>query len=134
MQDYLQPKLTDELRTISTLGLAHVGDAVYELMIRTWLCAKGISSAKNIHGGAVEYVSARSQAAASERILPLLSEEERDVFKRGRNAYANTVPRSSTHGEYHAATGLETLFGHLYLKGETQRLGELFEAVIGSRE
>ena len=132
MIDYLKPNLSGELRKISTLGLAHVGDAVFELMVRTWLCNEGLSTAKQLHGSSVEYVSAKAQAAAAERIKPDLNEEERAVFKRGRNAYANTVPRSSTHEEYHAATALEALFGHLYLKGELQRLCELFEIIVGN--
>ena len=130
MSDYLRPKLDNELRGISTLGLAHVGDAVFELMVRTWLCTQGISTAKNLHGGTVEFVSAKAQAAAAVKILPSLTEEELAVYKRGRNAYANSVPRSSTYEEYHAATAIESLFGYLYLKGETMRLGELFEIVI----
>ena len=124
--------MVSELRNISTLGLAHVGDAVFELMVRIWLCTRGVSTAKQLHGGTVEFVSARAQAEATERILPMLSDEERAVFKRGRNAYANSVPRSSTHEEYHLATAVEALFGYLYLKGETERLGELFEMVVGS--
>ena len=131
--DYLRPVLDKELDTISTLGLAHIGDAVFELLVRTWLCTHGTLSAKNLHGGAVEYVSAAAQAAAAERIKPELSAEESTVFRRGRNAHVNSVPRASTYEEYHTATGLEALFGYLYLKGETQRLGELFEIVIGNR-
>ena len=130
MHDYLSPELGLELRKISTLALAHIGDAVYELMVRTWLCCEGISTAKQLHGGSVEYVSAKAQAAAGERIKSVLDDEEYAVYKRGRNAYANSVPRSSTHEEYHTATAVETLFGYLYLKGETRRLGELFEMVI----
>ena len=130
MNDYLKPGLDRELRIISNLGLAHVGDAVFELMVRTWLCMKGTSTAKQLHGSAVEYVSAKAQAAALKRILPTLTENEHDVFKRGRNAYVNSVPRSSTYEEYHIATGLEALFGFLYLKGETDRLNELFAYVI----
>jgi ribonuclease-3 family protein len=112
------------------LGLAHIGDAVFELMVRTWLCTQGASTAKRLHGGAVEYVSAKAQAVAAERIMPGLSEEERAVYKRGRNAYANSVPRGSTYEEYHAATGIEALFGHLYLSGRTERLDELFEMIV----
>ena len=132
LYDYLRPELGGELRKISTLGLAHVGDAVFELMVRTWLCSQGVSTAKKLHGGTVEFVSAKAQAAATEQILPMLSDEEYAVFKRGRNAYANSVPRASTHEEYHLATAVETLFGFLYLKGDTKRLGELFEMVVGS--
>jgi len=134
MSEYLRPNIEGEIRRISVLGLAHVGDAVFELMVRTWLCTSGISTAKGLHGGAVSYVSAKAQAAAFERIKPILSEEEFEVYKRGRNAHANSVPRSSTSGEYHKATGLETLFGHLYLSGRADRLGELFEFVISEAE
>jgi ribonuclease-3 family protein len=130
LYDYLKPKLNAELRAISVLGLAHVGDAVFELMVRTWLCTQGASTAKHLHGGAVEYVSAKAQAAAAGQMLMKLSEEELAVFKRGRNAHANSVPRSSTYEEYHIATGVEALFGYLYLKGDTERLGELFEIAI----
>ena len=132
MYDYLKPELNNELRTISTLGLAHVGDAVYELMVRTMLCCGGVSSAKQLHGGTVGYVAAKAQAEAAEKIMPELDDEEMAVFKRGRNAFANSAPRASTYSEYHAATGLETLFGYLYLKGKTQRLNELFEMMISA--
>ena len=132
LNDYLRPELSGELRTISVLGLAHVGDAVFELMVRTWLCINGTSTAKQLHGGSVAFVSAKAQAEAAERMLPTLSEEERTIFKRGRNAHANTVPRGSTYEEYHIATGVEALFGHLYLSGKTDRLGELFEMVVGA--
>ena len=130
LSEYLRPNLTGELRGISVLGVAHVGDAVFELMVRTWLCTQGTSTAKKLHGGTVAFVSARAQAEASARIMPILSEEEIAVFKRGRNAHANSVPRGSTYEEYHLATGLEALFGHLYLSGKSERLGELFEKVI----
>jgi len=129
LNNYLRPNLSEELRGISVLALAHVGDAVFELMVRTWLCTKGAATAKKLHGGAVAFVSAKAQAEAADRILPMLSEEEKAVFRRGRNAHANTVPRASTYEEYHIATGIEALFGHLYLSDNTERLGELFELI-----
>jgi len=130
LDDYLRPCLSGELRGISVLGLAHVGDAVYELMVRTWLCTQGTSTAKRLHGGTVAFVSAKAQAEAAERMLPNLYDEELAVFKRGRNAHANSVPRGSTYEEYHIATGVEALFGHLYLSGKNERLGELFEMIV----
>ena len=130
MCEYLSPEMGDGVNAVSTLGLAHVGDAVFELMVRTWLCTQGVTSAKQLHGGAVELVSAKAQAASAGRLAPELCEEEHAVFKRGRNAHPNSIPRASTHEEYHAATGIEALFGYLYLKGETRRLGELFEIII----
>jgi len=99
-------------------------------MVRTWLCTHGVETAKRLHGGAVEYVSARAQAAGAQRILTELSEAERSVFKRGRNAHINTIPRASSYEEYHTATGLEALFGHLYLSGQIGRLDELFRLVV----
>jgi len=115
---------------MSVQGLAHIGDAVYELMIRTWLCLDGTCTAKKLHNKAVEFVCAKSQAAAMEKILSILSVEEMAIFKRGRNTHLNSVPKGSTHEEYHAATGLETLFGYLYLSGETERLNILFNIIV----
>ena len=115
---------------LSVLAFAHVGDAVYELMVRTWLCMQGVSTAKQIHNRTIEFVAARAQAAAAEQIMPELSEEELAVFKRGRNAHVNSVPRGSTYEEYHIATGIETLFGYLYLNGNIKRLDELFELIL----
>jgi len=126
--------MVNEIQGMSVPGLAHVGDAVFELMVRTWLCMEGASTAKALHGGSVAFSSAKAQAALSERILPELSEEELTVFKRGRNAHQNSVPRASTYEEYHAATAIETLFGFLYLCGRTDRLGELFSIVIRNSE
>ena len=129
MSRYLDPKLNDELRDISALGLAHVGDAVFELMVRTRLCINGKSNNKRMHKDAVAFVSAKAQASAAKRLLPELDEKELAVFKRGRNAQVNSVPRSSTVDEYHAATGIEALFGYLYLRGEKDRLDELFSLI-----
>jgi len=130
MSDYLRPELKEELRGISVLGFAHVGDAVFELMVRTWICMQGATTAKRLHGETVSYVSARAQAEASARMLPKLSEEELAVFKRGRNAHANSIPRGSSYEEYHIATGIEALFGYLYLSGKVERLGELFAMIV----
>ena len=130
MRSYLSPESNGENYELSALAFAHVGDAVFELMVRTWICMHGASTAKQIHGKTVAYVSARAQALAAERLMPVLSDEETAVFKRGRNAHVNSIPRGSTHEEYHTATGIETLFGYLYLNGSTTRLDELFELVI----
>ena len=112
------------------LALAHVGDAVFELMVRTWLCVGGVSTAKRLHSGAVEYVSARAQAAAAERVVTVLCEEELAVFRRGRNAHVNSVPRGSSFEEYHLATAVEVLFGFLFLSGREERLDELFGLIV----
>ena len=120
----------NEIRSISMLGLAHVGDAVYELLVRTRLCLDGGMTAAKMHAEAVRYVSAPAQYRAARRILPLLTEGEEEIFRRGRNAHVNTVPGHATLEEYHAATGLEALFGALYLRGERERLRELFDAIM----
>ena len=134
MSDYLRPEFSDDLQWISVLGLAHIGDAVFELMVRTWLCTKRISTAKRLHNETVEFVSARAQAAAAQSLISELNPEEYAVYKRGRNTQVNSVPRGSTFEEYHIATGIEALFGYLYLKGETVRIGELFEMIIKLKE
>ena len=131
MGSFLKPEQGGEQHEISVLAFAHVGDAVFELMVRTWLCMQGVTTAKQIHGRTIEYVSARAQARAAERLMPELDDEEMAVFKRGRNTHVHTVPRASTHEEYHIATGFETLFGYLYLNSRINRLDELFELVIG---
>ena len=127
---FLSPDLSGGFHEISALALAHVGDAVFELGIRTWLCTQGASTAKGLHGKAVGFVSAKAQSAAARRILPVLSGEELAVFKRGRNAHVNSVPRGSTFEEYHLATAVEAVFGYLYLSGKTGRLDELFGLIV----
>ena len=99
-------------------------------MIRTWLYYTGTSTAKNLHDRAVTFVSARAQAVAADKILSRLDEEEISVYKRGRNANANTIPKGSTQEEYHIATGFEALFGYLYINGRIDRLNELFTYVV----
>ena len=115
---------------ISALGLAHLGDAVYELMVRSWLCLHGKATNAGLHKAAVKYVAAPAQARLARAILPLLSEEEQVVYRRGRNSHTAAVPKGASIGEYHAATALESLFGWLYLQGRTDRLNELFEAMM----
>lgn len=120
----------DRLLNMSSLGLAHLGDSVYEVMVRSWLCLHGKAKAKDLHRATIKYVAAPAQAARLERILPLLTEEEADVFRRGRNTAPHSVPKAASRGEYQAATGLEALFGWLYLQGRTQRLNELFSILM----
>lgn len=129
--DYFCPHMSAaEVNAISMLGLAHIGDGVYELLTRTMLCKQGHSVAAKLHRLTVSYVNAPAQAAAAKKIMPLLTAQELAVYKRGRNAKVNSVPQKATEGEYHAATGLEALFGWLYLQGETQRIDSLFAAIM----
>ena len=119
-----------DLLNMSSLGFAYLGDAVYEVMVRAWLCLHGKLTPGRQHKAALAYVAAPRQAALLERILPLLTQEEAEVLKRGRNASPHSYPKGATRQEYLAATGLETLFGWLYLRGETDRLNTLFETMM----
>lgn len=131
MTDFLHTTLSEnEIFEMSSLGLAHVGDAVFELMVRANLAKKGVRKVKELHKLTVASVSASAQQAAAEKILPLFTEEERDVFLRGRNAKVNTLPKHATPETYHAATAFESLWGYLYLLGRYDRLNELFEVII----
>lgn len=131
MQDYFSLSMApDDIRAISSLGLAHLGDAVYEVMVRSWLCLHGKATGKGLHKATVSYVKAPAQARASERILPQLTEEEHQVFQRGRNAKVNSVPQNASRSDYMHATALEALFGYLYLNGRRDRLNELFSIIM----
>ncbi len=111
-RDYLRPSLSSErVNAMSTLALAHVGDAVFELLVRLYLAAEGRETSEGLHNAAVAMVNARAQAEDVHRILPALQEEELAVFRRGRNARVNSVPRHARPGDYHEATGLEALLG-----------------------
>ena len=122
---------TAQVNAISNLGLAHVGDAVYELLVRTYLCAHGKATGKGLHRATVELVRAPAQAAAAEKILPLLTEEEQAVFRRGRNANVHSIPQNASRAQYQQATALESLIGWLYLRGERSRIEELFCVMMG---
>lgn len=127
---HLHPEMSQqEVNRISMLGLAHVGDGVYELLIRTHLCLQGHTGVQELHRLTVARVRAEAQARAAARILPLLTEEETALYRRGRNTHVNSVPHNAELAEYHAATGLEALFGWLYLQGRLERLEALFAAI-----
>ena len=129
--NYFEPHLTrDELRAISAIGLAHMGDAVYETLVRTWLCVHGKATGKELHRATIALVCAQKQAELAQRVLPQLTEEELAVYKRGRNANVHAMPRSATPAQYHAATGLECLMGWLYLRGDKERAEQLFRAMM----
>ena len=131
MNNYFELRLEeDEIRAISSIGLAHLGDAVYELLVRAWLCAHGKATGKGLHRSAVELVKAPAQAARAERILPMLTEEELAVYKRGRNAHVHTIPHSASRADYLRATALECLLGWLYLRGERDRINRLFAVMM----
>ena len=115
-----------QVNTLSVLGLAHLGDGVYELLCRSYLCRNGDKKAGRLHQDTVKLVRAAAQARFAEAILSHLTEEEQDFYRRGKNAHTHAAPKGATPQEYARATGLEALFGALYLMGQTQRLSELF--------
>ena len=123
-----------DVTKISMLGLAHVGDAVYELLYRSKLCTDGHTAVAEMHRMTVAFVRAEAQAEAAAKLLPVLTQDETSVFKRGRNAKVNSVPHNADIGQYHAATGLEALFGWLYLLGRTERINELFNIITGGAD
>ena len=107
-----------DVNKISILGLAHVGDGVYELLVRSMLCQSGHTALLDLHKSTVNMVKAAAQAAAAEKLLEVLDGDELAIYKRGRNAHVHSVPKNADIGQYHAATGLEALFGWLYLQGK----------------
>ncbi len=124
----------DQLRAISTLGLAHLGDAVFELMVRSWLCLHGKATNKGLHKATVALVAAPAQARMVQNILPFLTEEETDVYRRGRNVSPHAVPKAASREEYQAATAVEALYGYLWLQGKRERLNELFSLMMGEKQ
>ena len=118
----------------STAALAFIGDAVYSLMVRERLCCGHRYPADTLHKRAVEMVRCSSQAGAIAGVLDTLTDEERAVYMRGRNAHNSHVPKGASVADYRSATGLETLFGYIYLSGNVERLRELFEMLTGDME
>lgn len=117
---------------VSSLSLAHLGDAVFELMVRTYFIKQGTGDVTDLHKKTVSAVNAASQAQMAKILVPNLNEDELAVFKRGKNAKINTLPKNSSLADYHAATALETLFGYLWLKNRTDRLDYLFTLILES--
>ena len=131
MENYFEMNLTlAEVNAISNLGLAHMGDCVFEILCRAYLCARGGKNVGNLHRDTINMVKAQSQAVFADKLLPLLTEEELAFYRRGKNSHVHAVPKSCTPAEYAKATGVEALFGALYLLGRTERVNELFKAVM----
>lgn len=121
-----EPMSATQARLLNPLQLAYIGDTVWDLMVRSRLIYRG-RNVRNMHKDAVASVNACAQARAFQRIEPLLTEEEADIFRRGRNAHAHhAAPRNQEVGDYRTATGLEALVGYLYLTGQEERLLQLF--------
>ena len=115
-----------DLKTISNAALAYLGDSVLEVCVRRHLVERGLSTSAHLNSEALKYVRASAQAEAVKRIIPMLTEEEAAVFRRGRNVGHTNTPKSASVSEYRMATGMEALFGYLYLSGAHERIDELF--------
>ena len=119
-----------EIDAISNQGLAHMGDCVYEILCRAYLCSKGNKTVERLHRDTISMVKATFQAKFVDKMLPLLTEEELTYYRRGKNSHVHAVPKSATPAEYAKATGLEALFGYLFLSGQKERANEIFNIVM----
>ena len=118
----------------SPLNLAYIGDAVFELYVRTFLVKRGSMPVNRHHKAAVRYVSSAAQAVMSEAVAPLLDEKEARIVKRGENAKPHSISKNADPVEHEKATGFEALIGYLYLKGDENRLAEILEAAVRAAE
>ena len=119
-----------DIRTYSPLTLAYIGDGIYDLVIRSVVVGKGNTSAGELHKRTSQIVKAHTQAEMMEVLLPLLTEEEADIYRRGRNAKSPTMAKNATMSDYRKATGFEALMGWLYLQDEFERLVELVKTGV----
>ena len=123
-----------DVNMLSPLNLAFIGDTVFDLFVRERLVCEANRPVNKLHNKAASMVKASAQAKAVERIRDRLTEQEQSVIRRGRNAHTNHKAKNMSEADYHLATGLEALFGYLYLKGETERLNEIFEMITQEEE
>lgn len=114
-----------DIRTYSPLTLAYIGDGIYELVVRTVIVEKANRRNGDLHKMSVRYVKAESQSKMAECLKTVLTQEESDVFRRGKNASPHSTAKNASRGDYHRATGFEALMGYLYLTGRTERMLEL---------
>ena len=119
-----------DIRTYSPLTLAYIGDGIYDLVIRSVVVGKGNTRARELHKRTSQIVKAHTQAEMMEVLLPLLTEEEADIYRRGRNAKSPTMAKNATMSDYRKATGFEALMGWLYLQDEFERLVELVKTGV----
>ena len=118
-----------DVNNLSPLTLAFMGDTVFDMFVRERLICQANRPVNKLHNLASKTVNAASQAEAVKKIMDILTEEELAVFRRGRNTHTNHKAKNATEGDYHYATGFEALFGYLYLKGNIERLRELFDII-----
>ena len=131
MENYFKMNFTAaQVNAMTNLALAHMGDGVYELLVRSMLCTRGDKTVQKLHRDTVEMVKAPAQAKFADKLLPHLTDAEQAFYRRGKNAHTHAAPKSASPKEYAKATGLEALFGALYLLGRTDRLIELFAIMM----
>ncbi len=131
MENYFQMHMEkNQIDAISNLGLAHIGDGVFELLCRSWLCGHGGLTVGRLHSETIKLVKATAQAKFADAMRPHLNEEELALYRRGKNSHVHAVPKSCTPAEYAKATGVEAMFGGLYLAGKTERINEIFVTVM----
>ena len=131
MENFFEMNMTKaQIDAISNLGLAHMGDCVYEMLVRSYLCAQGSKTVAQLHKQTIAMVKATYQAEFVDKMLPLLTEEEMAYYRRGKNSHVHAVPKSATPAQYAKATGLEALFGCLFLSGRKARANEIFNIVM----
>ena len=131
MENYFQMHMEKrQIDAISNLGLAHIGDGVFELLCRSWLCGHGGLNVGKLHADTIKLVKATAQAKFADTMLPHLNEEELALYRRGKNSHGHAVPKSASRAEYAKATGVEAMFGGLYLAGKTDRINEIFVTVM----
>lgn len=131
MENYFQMNMEKaQIDGFSNLALAHIGDGVFELLCRSYLCRKGVRSVGNLHRDTVNLVKASAQAQFADKMLPHLTQEELSYYRRGKNAHVHAVPKGATAADYAKATGLEAMFGYLHLGGQDSRANEIFCTVM----
>ena len=131
MENFFEMTMSrQDIDAISNLGLAHMGDCVFEILCRAYLCAKGGKTVDKLHRETINMVKAPAQAKFADKMLPLLTEVELAYYRRGKNSHVHAVPKSATPAEYAKATGVETLFGYLFLSGQKDRANEIFNIVM----
>ena len=131
MENFFEMNLSKaQIDAISNLGLAHMGDCVFEILCRAYLCTRGDKTVDRLHKDTINMVKATAQAKFADKMIGLLSEEELAYYRRGKNSHVHAVPKSATPAEYAKATGVETLFGALFLLGRKDRANEIFNLVM----
>lgn len=121
-----------DIRQYSPLALAYMGDCIFDLCVRTFLLRQANMPVNKLHQKSKALVNAKSQSKMYKYLLEIVSEKERSILKRGRNAKSYSIAKNSTISEYKNATGIETLFGYLYLNGDYERITELFDMCLNN--